>query len=519
MARLADISVAKKLTLIVLMGMLVTVLVTMIGMWSQGQLTTHAQTLRDYTVTQAALNHLDTRESELKVDAYRAAHGDDTTADATDDVASAGEALQAAGALKLPGSIDNDINGLGDNVQAFSSFVTTFVNDAKAKPSSVDARYDQIAEQNNVVDDQIDAVHGELDAAVAVQQKSMASTKNAARLWMLLVAGAGLLVVALLAVPLVRSILGPVRRVGQMAAALSAGDLTRTSGVRSRDELGVMAEALDTAVGTLRRTMQEMAASSHTLAGAATELAATSAELAAGAQQTSRQTAAAAGEADDISRNVQTVAAGGEQMNVSIREIAQNTSKAAEIAGQAVGEAALATRSIERLGDSSAEIGNVIKLITAIAEQTNLLALNATIEAARAGEAGKGFAVVASEVKDLAQETAKATEDIGNRVAAIQSDTGGAVEVINRISAVITEINDYQTTIASAVEQQSATTAEMSRSIDEVASGAQRIAERIADVAHTSDTAVEGVDQTSQASNEVARTAEHLRVLVGSFRV
>jgi methyl-accepting chemotaxis protein len=160
----------------------------------------------------------------------------------------------------------------------------------------------------------------------------------------------------------------------------------------------------------------------------------------------------------------------------------------------------------------------VIKLITSIAEQTNLLALNATIEAARAGDAGKGFAVVASEVKDLAQETARATEDIGARVTAIQQDTGGAVEVINRISDVIAQINDFQTTIASAVEEQTATTGEMSRSIGEVAAGSSRIAGNITDVSTASAATVGGVNQTLEASTEVSRTAEELRVLVGGFK-
>jgi methyl-accepting chemotaxis protein len=188
------------------------------------------------------------------------------------------------------------------------------------------------------------------------------------------------------------------------------------------------------------------------------------------------------------------------------------------VASIAVSEAARATETIRQLGESSAEIGNVIKLITSIAEQTNLLALNATIEAARAGDAGKGFAVVASEVKDLAQETARATEDIGARVNAIQQDTGGAVEVINRISEVIAQINDFQTTIASAVEEQTATTGEMSRSIGEVAAGSNRIAANITDVSTASGATVSGVNQTREASEEVSRTAEELRVLVGAFK-
>jgi methyl-accepting chemotaxis protein len=519
MPRLSNVSVSKRLSIIIATGVVAIAVVTGIGMWSQEQLTSHADTLRSFTATKAALNHLDTRESELKVDAYRAAHGDDSTGDAADDVTSATEALNAASAFDLPGDIDTQIDDLAQSVTAFSTFVSAFVTDAKADPAAVNGRYGQIAEQNSAVDDKLDAVHEQLDAQITAQQTAMASAKSGARWWMLLVAGLGLLALILLSVPLVRSILRPVRRVGDVVAALSDGDLTRQTGINSHDELGVMAASLDRAVAGIREAMQAMAANADTLAGAATELAATSSEIAGATSQTSAQTSAASVEADDISRNVQTVAAGGEEMSLSIREIAENTSHAAQIAGQAVSEAAAATASIERLGESSAQIGNVLNLITSIAEQTNLLALNATIEAARAGDAGKGFAVVASEVKDLAQETARATEDISTRVAAIQADTGGTVEVINRISAVIAKINDYQTTIASAVEEQTATTAEMSRSIAEVAAGAGRIASSITEVSHASSASVEGVNQTRQASGEVARTAEQLRSLVSAFRV
>ena len=138
---------------------------------------------------------------------------------------------------------------------------------------------------------------------------------------------------------------------------------------------------------------------------------------------------------------------------------------------------------VAKLGESSAEIGNVIKVITSIAQQTNLLALNATIEAARAGEAGKGFAVVANEVKELAKQTAKATEDISRKIEAIQNDTKGAVEAIAQIGKIINQINDIQNTIASAVEEQTATTGEISRNVAEAAKGSNEIAQNITGVA------------------------------------
>jgi methyl-accepting chemotaxis protein len=174
---------------------------------------------------------------------------------------------------------------------------------------------------------------------------------------------------------------------------------------------------------------------------------------------------------------------------------------------------------MNKLGESSAEIGNVIKVITSIAEQTNLLALNATIEAARAGEMGKGFAVVASEVKDLAQETARATEDISRRVEAIQADTSGAVAAIEEISVVIERISEFQTTIASAVEEQTATTAEMNRSVAEASGGTNEISQNITGVAEAARMTSQGVAETQQATAELARMSTELSGLVSTFRL
>ncbi len=196
----------------------------------------------------------------------------------------------------------------------------------------------------------------------------------------------------------------------------------------------------------------------------------------------------------------------------------RSANDAARVASQAVGIVETTNESVAKLGASSQEIGNVVKVITSIAEQTNLLALNATIEAARAGEAGKGFAVVANEVKELAQETARATEDIARRVEAIQADTGGAVEAIGEIATIIASINDYQLTIASAVEEQTATTNEMARNVAEASTGSGEIATNISGVAAAADTTTQAVNQTLTAIEELARMSNELRLEVARFR-
>ncbi len=253
----------------------------------------------------------------------------------------------------------------------------------------------------------------------------------------------------------------------------------------------------------MSRILDQVNCSATTLGSSAEELTAVSTQMAANADETAAQANVVSAASEQVSKNVQTVATGVEEMNSSIREIAKNATDSARVAGQAVAAAESANRTISKLGDSSLEIGKVIKVITSIAEQTNLLALNATIEAARAGEAGKGFAVVANEVKELAKETAKATEDISRKIETIQSDTRGAVDSIQQVGKVIEQINDISNTIASAVEEQTATANEMSRNVSEAAKGAAEIAQNITAVAQAAQNTTQGATNSQQAAAEL----------------
>ena len=281
---------------------------------------------------------------------------------------------------------------------------------------------------------------------------------------------------------------------------------------------GRLGEAFRAMVKNLREFVGLAGESSQALASASEEFTAVSQQMKSNAEQTSSQASVVSTAADQVTQNVHTVAAATEEMTASIKEIAKNASNAARIATSAVAAAESANTTVGRLGLASQEIGKVVKLITAIAQQTNLLALNATIEAARAGEAGKGFAVVAHEVKELAKETAKATEEVGQKVEAIRADTKGAVEVIAQIGSVIAQINDIANTIASAVEEQTAVTNEIARNVSDAAQGSSQVAQNIQSVAGAAKSTAQGATDTQAAASDLARMAVDLQALVGQFR-
>ncbi len=267
----------------------------------------------------------------------------------------------------------------------------------------------------------------------------------------------------------------------------------------------------------LTEQVKEIAQVATKVSGSSAGLTTVSERMTQDATETSAQAVLVTKATDQVNANVQTVAAGTEQMSVSIREIAKNAHEAAKVGTSAVKISDSTNAQVAKLGESSAEIGKVIKVITSIAQQTNLLALNATIEAARAGEAGKGFAVVANEVKELAKETAKATEDISQKIEAIQADTKGAVDAITQIGTIINQINDIQNTIASAVEEQTATTNEINRNVSDAATGSAGIAKTIVNVATAANSTTEGATNTQRAAGELSGMAEQLQKLVSQF--
>jgi methyl-accepting chemotaxis protein len=356
------------------------------------------------------------------------------------------------------------------------------------------------------------------DAAAREQRAAAARSENNARvLTISLIAGA-LALALLLGLLVSRAIARPLRQTVTVLEGLAEGRLDQRLTVAGRDEVGRMAGALNTALDRLTTTLRGINAGVGTLAASSEQLTAVAGQMRSSAARSAGRAGAVSDASRQISENITTVSAGAEEIGSSISEIARSTSSAAEVAGKAVRISSEAGAILQQLGTSSAEIVNVVKIITNIAEQTNLLALNATIEAARAGDAGKGFAVVAGEVKELAQETASATEDIRTRVSAIEADSAAAVTAIAEIGAVIDLINNTQTAIAAAVEEQTATTNEMSRNVSEVAGGTQQISANVAEVAEAAAETTSAADGTAAAADDLARVASDLQQSLSMFR-
>jgi methyl-accepting chemotaxis protein len=300
--------------------------------------------------------------------------------------------------------------------------------------------------------------------------------------------------------------------------AQGEGDLTKRIPVSARDEIGELATWFNVFLDKLQGMIKSVADAAEQVGGASKEVSNTNRQILDNSEKTTAQANSVTSATDHVSQNLTTVATGAEEMSVTIKEIAKHATEAAQVSSGATKIAEQTNATVAKLGESSSEISQVIKVITSIAEQTNLLALNATIEAARAGEAGKGFAVVANEVKELAKQTAHATEDISQKITAIQQDTRGAVEAIGSITGVISQLNDFTNTIAAAVEEQSATTVEMSRGVSEASKGSDQIAEHVHGMAKAAQSTSSSANDSQQAAQQLVEMSTMLRELVAQFK-
>lgn len=404
------------------------------------------------------------------------------------------------------------VDKLRKTSEAFSKLLQEFKKGSQGKPNeskALEAGSEALEESFKF----FETCATELDILLDIRMAKF----RADRTYSLLLSAIALAISFLLVWYIGKGITGPIRASCGRLEQLAKGDLGTPVQLLGQGELGVMSGSLAKAVTGMQQAIQLISGNSRKLIQSATQQKEVSRSMVANASETSSQANAIAAGAEEVSANIKTVAAAGEEMGSTIREIARQAQQAAQVANEAVSIAERGNNAVLRLGENSSIIGNVVKVITSIAEQTNLLALNASIEAARAGEFGKGFAVVASEVKELAKETAKATEDIRAKIQGIQADTQEAVAANEKTRGIISKIHEIQNTIAGAVEEQAATTREITRNVADAASGSAEIARNITGLADAANSTSQGAAELDKAARDLDTMASDLELMVKKF--
>ncbi len=516
-------TIGRKLLVLAGVGVGIVVTVAGVGRWSDGRLTQASNDIASASAQLSAIQSADTAHDSLLAQVELI-------------LRTAPDQIQAV-AIELDSNATELVDNLGGSHQTSTDANTVKLVEAAqqdaqlaastARAVMTAAEKDQAAAQKlfaahlatfDSLNSRIDQLTKLSEDHIAATQKDAENTQRTASILLLLAGLVAVVLLVLIAIWVTRSITGPVRQALAALDKVADGDLTARLNVSSTDEVADMARSLNKALDAIGGVVTTIAGSADQLAVASTQLSEVNRQIAITAEETSTQAGIVASAAEQISQSVRNVATSTDEMGSSIGEIARNSHQAAVVAENAVTVADSANSTVEKLGTSSTAIGEIVDLISGIAEQTNLLALNATIEAARAGEAGRGFAVVAAEVKELAQETARATREISQRIGEIQLDTNQAVSAIGDIRLVIGQINDFQTTIAASVEQQSSVTNGITQGVGQAATGSDEIAANIASVAQAAETTAVSVTETERSVTEIARMSDDLRQLVGQFR-
>jgi len=515
-------SIGRRLALLGAIGLVVALITNGVSLLVSSRVGVYQAELRTHLTAVNLVRQLDTRAAELKVDGYKALLSStptDLRQDLADDTQTVTDLLAALNALPLEDDDKEQIASIGAEFDGFLASIDTIIEAAVVNQTRAQRNFEDIQTANDATDEVLGNFADFLELNIQELEDQTATASRQLAVLTLLLLAAGVLVVVVGTVLLARPISRRAADVVQAMKRISDGDLSRRIGDTGTDEIGEISRVLDSVTDRIREVFASIGGTAAHLRSASSELTDVAAQVGRSVTQTSQQATVVSRTADEVSSNVQAVAAGGEEMTVSIAEIARNAQEAARVATGAVSAVETTTGTMNKLGDSSREIGDVVKLITSIAEQTNLLALNATIEAARAGDAGKGFAVVADEVKQLAQETARATEDISKRVETIQEDADSATSAITEIANVIAQINEFQTTIASAVEEQTATTQSINAGVSTAADGSSEIAHNISGVAAAADATTANIGKAESSARELSEMSDELARLVAGFRL